>query len=541
MRLKDMGVGKRLSLGFGGLVAAMVVLIITGMVSVRAINSQFKNFVTVDNTKMLAAAAVKEAVQQIDKGLLTLLIAKDQAAREEAIQAVHGAREDYRVAMESLEKVEDQQQGKELIAKLKESLASGKAANNKALELAAAGKMDEATTIYMTQTRAITAKLTEAAEQMVNHHKRSIMAGYEKAQSSYRTTFFVLIGLGVAAIVFAVAVTYLLVRSITVPIGRSIKTANLLVGGNLALNIRVDRKDEFGDEAEAVRLMLEKWRDIINSVKQVSSTVASSSAELSASAEQMSRGSGTQAEKAQQVAAASEELSQTVGDIAKNASDIASTATHAASTARAGGQIVEEAVYEVKKIAETVDESVDHITSLTELSHRVGEIIGIINEIADQTNLLALNAAIEAARAGEHGRGFAVVADEVRKLAERTTGATSEVNGIVEEIQNKVKSAVSSIGLVSSNVDNGVQLSTKAGDELKTIVKNVEDLQFMVQQIASAIEEMSSTSEQISTDIESIAHISRETSQASGGVSGASRELSRLSEDLQSMANQFKT
>ena len=167
---------------------------------------------------------------------------------------------------------------------------------------------------------------------------------------------------------------------------------------------------------------------------------------------------------------------------------MADTATNAARTAKDGGKIVEEAVKEVREIAETVGESAGHMTSLAELSQRIGEIIGIINDIADQTNLLALNAAIEAARAGEHGRGFAVVADEVRKLAERTTGATSEVSGIIREIQDKVNMAVSSIERVSTKVDRGVDLSQKAGGELTTIVRNVEDLHVMVQQIATAIE-----------------------------------------------------
>ena len=237
--------------------------------------------------------------------------------------------------------------------------------------------------------------------------------------------------------------------------------------------ILVDRKDEFGQQAVTIKGMVEKWRDIIGSVKQASDSVASAGTQLSASAGQMSHGAS-------------------------------------------------------------------HMTSLSELSKKIGDIIGIINEIADQTNLLALNAAIEAARAGEHGRGFAVVADEVRKLAERTTGATSEVSGIIREIQNNVTSAVTSIERVTAKVDKGVDLSSKAGAELRTIVKSVEDLQQMVQQIATAIEEMSATSDQIGKDIESISNISGETSQSSNEVLKASHELSRLGVDLQGIARQFE-
>jgi methyl-accepting chemotaxis protein len=360
-----------------------------------------------------------------------------------------------------------------------------------------------------------------------------------EAKSFYRICM-VVVSAGVFVIIgIGITISIILTKSIMVPVTRTISDTKILAEGNLRRDIVVDRKDEFGEQATVMKGMVEKWRDIIGSVKQASDSVAAAGNQLSVSAGHMSQGAGQQAERAHQVATASEEMSQTVEDIARNATSIASTANAAALTAKSGGTTVEAAVKEVKEIASTVEESAGHITSLSELSNKIGDIIGIINEIADQTNLLALNAAIEAARAGEHGRGFAVVADEVRKLAERTTGATSEVSGIIREIQTKVTSAVSSIGHVSAQVDRGVDLSSKAGTELQTIVKSVEDLQQMVQQIATAIDEMSATSDQISKDIESISGISGDTSQSSNEVLKASTELSRLGSDLQSIARQF--
>jgi methyl-accepting chemotaxis protein len=375
---------------------------------------------------------------------------------------------------------------------------------------------------------------------LISFQQEDIARRYAEAESSYHWSFTFLIVVGCIVVGLAIAMTLVLTRSIIEPIRHSISTARMLEAGNLTVDATVDRKDELGDQAGALKGMVEKWRDIIGQVKQASDNVASASTEMSAGAEQMARGADEQAKRSHQVATASQEMSQTVLDISRNASSMATTAASASSTAKEGGRIVEESVKGSREIAQTVQESVDHITSLADLSHRIGEIIGIINEIADQTNLLALNAAIEAARAGEHGRGFAVVADEVRKLAERTTGATSEVSGIIKEIQHKVGGAVSSIQNVSSKVDRGVELSTKAGSELRNIVAGVDDLQAMVQQIASAIEEMSATSEQISQDIESISNVSTDTSQSSGEVSRASHELSKLGVDLQRIAQQFQ-
>ena len=194
----------------------------------------------------------------------------------------------------------------------------------------------------------------------------------------------------------------------------------------------------------------------------------------------------------------------------------------------------------VKAIAQTVSESAGLMTSLGERSKQIGDIVSVIKDIADQTNLLALNAAIEAARAGEQGRGFAVVADEVRKLAERTTKATSEIGSMIGAIQDEVDKAVVSMGEGTKRVETGVEYSTNAGNALSDIVKSVENLQSMVQQIASATEEMSSVSEQISGDIETIANVSRETSTGSEQIAESSSELAKLASNLSNMVRQFK-
>ncbi|OPY73353.1 MAG: Methyl-accepting chemotaxis protein McpS [Syntrophorhabdus sp. PtaU1.Bin058] len=382
-------------------------------------------------------------------------------------------------------------------------------------------------------------KASESAASPANGQKQSADLAAE-AKVFYRMCFtYVIIGIFLS-IVIGQMIALVLTRSIVRPVNQTISDAKYLSEGNLRHEILVDRNDEFGKQAAVMKGMVEKWRGIIERIRQASNSVATAGSQLSESAVHMSQGANQQAERAHQVATASEEMSQTVLDIAQNATNIASRASEAASTAKNGGITVEAAVMEVKEIASTVEESAGHITSLSELSQKIGDIIGIINEIADQTNLLALNAAIEAARAGEHGRGFAVVADEVRKLAERTTGATSEVSSIIREIQAKVTSSVSSIGQVSAKVDRGVDLSSKAGTELQTIVQTVEDLQQMVQQIATAIDEMSATSDQISKDIESISGISAETSQSSVAVTRASHELARLGNDLQGIFQQFE-
>jgi methyl-accepting chemotaxis protein len=286
--------------------------------------------------------------------------------------------------------------------------------------------------------------------------------------------------------------------------------------------------------------MVKSLRLLIGKIKYAADNMASGSEQLSASAEEISRGMNEQTSRSTQIATAAEQMSQTVVDVAKNTSNIAQISTQAFDHAKDGEGVVKRSVDEVQAIASTVAESSQVMKRLGESSGQIGDIVGVINDIADQTNLLALNAAIEAARAGEQGRGFAVVADEVRKLAERTTQATSQINSRISSIQSEVAHAGVAMNNATLRVESGVEFSRKTGDSLSNIVSSVNTLQSMVQQIASATEEMSSVSETISSDIHGIAAGSKEISAGSGQIAQASSDLARLATELQSVVRQFK-
>ncbi len=309
--------------------------------------------------------------------------------------------------------------------------------------------------------------------------------------------------------------------------------------GDLSIEIVTNKKYENSLLYHA-KIMVDKLKNLLGEIKSTADTLASASHELSASAEQMSRGVIEQSGRASQIATASTEMSQTIIDIAKNSSNIASSASETVNIANNGEKIVDKSVDEVKAIAATVNESASLMSSLGERSKQIGDILNVIKDIADQTNLLALNAAIEAARAGEQGRGFAVVADEVRKLAERTAKATSEIGSMIFGIQKEMEATVESMNAGTKKVETGVEFAAQAGDALRQIVKSVSELQSMVQQIATATEEMSTTSEQISGDIETIANVSKETSVSSEQISKASSDLSRLAGNLQNVVGLFK-
>ena len=357
--------------------------------------------------------------------------------------------------------------------------------------------------------------------------------GAKNAQATYIRARFLLLIIGAIVFAFTVFLAIGLARSITKPLGYGAYIAHRIADGDLTARIENLRGDETGQLLAAMQNMVENLQRIIGEVKAAASNMASASQQLNTNSELMSKGAGEQASRALQVASASEEMSQTILDVARNTSSIEMSSTETAKLARNGEKVVDSSVHKVKAISETIEASAKLIKSLGDRSNQIGQIISVINEIADQTNLLALNAAIEAARAGEAGRGFAVVADEVKKLAVRTSNSTSEISSMITSMQKEVHEVVASMETITREVTAGVELSTQAGDVLRNIVGSVDQLHVMVQQIASASEEMASTSEQISKDIETIATVSKETSGNSEDITKASLELAELSVNLE--------
>ncbi|MCX6135354.1 MAG: methyl-accepting chemotaxis protein [Ignavibacteriales bacterium] len=303
---------------------------------------------------------------------------------------------------------------------------------------------------------------------------------------------------------------------------------------------RIDAADEIGQMARAFAKMIGGLRTIIGEVREASAAVASASTEISSSTEQMSAGSQEQSTQAVEVASAVEEMSKTIVENSRNAAATADTARKAKDAAASGGEIVAETLQGMTRIADVVRKSAVTVQALGKSSDHIGEITGVIGDIADQTNLLALNAAIEAARAGEQGRGFAVVADEVRKLAERTTKATREIGSMIKNIQTETTGAVQTMEAGTKEVEEGIALADKAGASLRGIGTISEQLMDMVSRIAAASEQQSSASEQISRNVEAISTVSGETAGSTQQISHAAEDLNRLTENLQGLVDRFR-
>lgn len=310
--------------------------------------------------------------------------------------------------------------------------------------------------------------------------------------------------------------------------------------GDLTTKIEIHSQDESGQMAEAFNSMMEKFHGIITDIHASADQLASSSEELSASAIQIADGTKQQAMKATQVSTSSQQMSTTVIEVARNVQGAAEAAKAASDVAVTGGDIVARTIDSMNVISGNAKESSQIISSLGGRSREIGNIINVINDIADQTNLLALNAAIEAARAGEQGRGFAVVADEVRKLAEKTMTATKEIGSMIKAMQEEMTRAIASVEKEVAAVSDGVGYAENAGKALREIVSRVDVVTSMNNQITTAMEEQSAVTEQISGDIADVATVVNQTTASAHQIAKASEEIAEHATRLKSAVEVFK-
>jgi methyl-accepting chemotaxis protein len=324
------------------------------------------------------------------------------------------------------------------------------------------------------------------------------------------------------------------------PIKEGSEVLAVMATGDLTVKVKGEYKGDHQLMKNSINAVSDSLSKALVEVSESVSATASAANEISASSEQMAAGANEQSMQTSEITTSIEQMTTTILDNTKNASFAATTAKNAGEQAKKGGQVVSQTIQGMNRISDVVEKSAEMVYALGKNSDKIGEIIQVIDDIADQTNLLALNAAIEAARAGEQGRGFAVVADEVRKLAERTTKATKEIASMIKTIQKDTSDAVASMKEGTVEVENGKRLANEAENVLKDIIAVAQKVADTVIQVAAASEEQSNSSEQISRNIEGINNVTRETSQGISQIARASEDLSKLTINLQEMITRFK-
>lgn len=364
---------------------------------------------------------------------------------------------------------------------------------------------------------------------------------FDRAEASYAMGRNLSIGAIVGGVALGLFLAWWIIRSITGPLNQMRTTiSEVEKNGDFTRRIPVDSEDEAGQTAKSFNELMAALQQTLGQVLDSVAKVSDAAQSLSAASGQVAAGSSSQSEATSSMAAAVEEMTVSINHVSDSAREAVEISRKSGKLSTEGGEVIQKAAAEMSQIAETVRHTAKTIEELGQQSNQISSIVQVIKDVADQTNLLALNAAIEAARAGEQGRGFAVVADEVRKLAERTTKATAEITQMIGAIQHSAQAAVSTMDSAVGQVSGGVALANQAGSAIVQIKDGAERVVGVVNDISSALAEQSSASNDIAGQVEKVAQMTEENNAAAAETANAANNLQVLANNMRAAVSRFK-
>ena len=392
----------------------------------------------------------------------------------------------------------------------------------------------------LAQEKIVYEQLHQRAAQVVERVDQAYVAEDQSMQAELKKNSMLIIGSSALALLVGLIAAWVITRLIVAPLRSVIRVAQQIAAGDLSATVEVTRRDEIGQLMQAMQQMGAGLSTIVSGLQAGIEQLASSAQSLSAVTEQTNLEVSSQKEETEQVATAMNQMTATVHDVARNAEEAAQAAQTADGKVESGQQVVRQSMARIEQLADSATSASSSIESLSAEIQNIGTVLSVIKSVAEQTNLLALNAAIEAARAGEQGRGFAVVADEVRALAKRTQQSTEEIERLVSALRSAAQSSVQQIQNSGELVKLAVSDALQTESALGSIAAAVSLIQQMNQQIAAAAEEQSSVAEEINRSVTSIRASADQSSLAMRGNAASSIELAQLGVELKGMVGHFR-
>lgn len=524
------------------IVCAMITLAVggLGMLGINRLSDALEltfsnNLVSVANTNETMTALTTH-----NRGLYRLLDARDKATAEKMRQSINGelerAQKVYAIYRATPLEDDERAAGDQYDTLMPAYIS----ASQNIFDLQQAGKLEEARNRLNALADGEFNKARGYLQVMIDSNKRQIKEGAEAADRLQSTSVFMLTAGIVIAFVVAIMLGILITRMITGPLRSAIEVAQRIASGDLTQSVSSTRGDEAGHLLNAIGTMQGNLKRTIQEISSASDQLASAAEELGAVTEESTRGLTRQNDEIQQAATAVNEMTAAVEEVARNAVSTSEESKSLATDAANGRGQVDNTVKGIGTMVSEITESTGSVTTLAGHVRDISKVLEVIRSIAEQTNLLALNAAIEAARAGEQGRGFAVVADEVRALAHRTQASTVEIEGMIGTVQSGADGAVAAMSKSLATATNTQELALRAGSALEKITSGVGMINERNMVIASASEEQAQVAREVDRNLVNIQELSAQSAAGANQTSASSQELSRLATSFNTMVAQFK-
>ncbi|MEE4787644.1 methyl-accepting chemotaxis protein [Pseudomonas alliivorans] len=539
MSLRNMNIAPRAFLGFAMIGALMLILGVFALSQMSKIRGATE--VLADNNVPSIKSLDRFAEVSIRLRVLSyrLLVNREPDIQQKTIELLAMRNKQINDAQAIYERLISDPNERNLYNQYVQLLGQYRELESRMKTLTLANKVDELQDLLNKDMLSNSDQMNAVLIKLVDINTAQLIQVKKQAAEEYDSAFDMVIALLVAATLLTLVFAWMLIKSITTPIAAALNAAETIAQGNLTQPIKVDGTDEAGRLLQAMKTMQDKLRDTLQRISGSATQLASAAEELNAVTDESARGLVQQNNEIEQAATAVNEMTSAVEEVARNATSTSEASRNATASAGDGRDLVLETVGAIERMSGDVKETAELISNLANESRDIGKVLDVIRGLADQTNLLALNAAIEAARAGEAGRGFAVVADEVRALAHRTQQSTSEIERMIGSIQGGTEQAVTSMRNSTERAESTLSIAKGAGLALDTINTAVEEINERNLVIASAAEEQAQVAREVDRNLVNIRDLSAQSTTGANQTSAASTELSRLAVDLNSMVGRF--
>lgn len=540
MSLRNMNIAPRAFLGFAFIGALMLLLGVFALNQMSKIRAATEDITSASVPSIRALDDFTQLTLRLRVLSYRLLTNREPDVQQKTLEAFELRNQQIRTAQGIYEKLITSTQERNAYDEYVRLLGQYRQIEERMKSLSRANQIDELRNLLNTELLNNSEQVNAVLTRLLDINNDDANATNQQAKDQYDMAFDLVVGLLVVATALTLLFAWLLTRSITLPIARALEAAEEVAEGNLTRPITVDGNDEAGRLLAAMAKMQNKLRDTLQRIAGSATQLASAAEELNAVTDESARGLTQQNNEIEQAATAVNEMTSAVEEVARNAVSTSEASRNATTSAGDGRDLVQETVSAIERMSADVQATASLIGDLANESRDIGKVLDVIRGLADQTNLLALNAAIEAARAGEAGRGFAVVADEVRALARRTQQSTSEIERMIGSIQTGTEHAVDSMRNSTERAESTLNIAKGAGMSLDTINTAIVEINERNLVIASAAEEQAQVAREVDRNLVNIRDLSVQSATGASQTSAASSELSRLAVDLNGMVGRFR-